>query len=117
MPREMRLERDVKDAVKKMLTEHGWFWWMPPSNAFGRTGIADINAVKDGLFLAIETKLGTRKPTPMQLRFLKDVREHGGYGFVVNEERLGVLGSWLRAFDINDNLSALRVADILTPET
>ena len=84
----MKNEGDVKKAVKKILKEAGWFFWMPPANAYGRSGIADINAVKDGLLLVVETKFGDNKPTPLQAMFLKDVHEAGGLAWVVRETSL-----------------------------
>jgi hypothetical protein len=67
------LEKDVKKGVKMILTKHNWFWWMPPSNAFGRTGISDFHALKAHVFMAIETKVGKKEPTPMQKGFLIDM--------------------------------------------
>lgn len=89
------IERDVKKLVRNLLTEFGWFHWMPPSNAYGKAGIADINAVRDGRFLAIETKVGRNLPTPQQRIFLAQVAAAGGYAFMVNEARLPALRLWL----------------------
>jgi hypothetical protein len=93
------IERDVKRKVRSLLDAAGWFNWMPPSNAYGKSGIADINAVKDGMFLAIETKVGSNRPTPQQRAFLQAVRAHGGLAFVVNEKRLDHLAAWLQNGD------------------
>lgn len=84
----MKNEADVKKAVKKILTEAGWFLWMPPANAYGRSGIADINAVKDGLLMVVETKFGDNKPTPLQAKFLKDVLKAGGIAALVSEKNI-----------------------------
>lgn len=92
-------EKDVKKQVKGLLDKHGWFWWMPPANGFGRTGIADILAVRKGVFLAIETKFGGNKPTPMQIAFLDSVRQEDAFGFVVCEKRLEWLQAWMESFD------------------
>jgi len=92
-------EKDVKREVKKLLDKHGWFWWMPPANGFGKTGIADINAVRKGVFLAVETKFGANKPTIMQTAFLNSVRQEDCFGFVVCEKRVVWLAMWMQAFD------------------
>lgn len=92
-------EKDVKREVKRILDKRDWFWWMPPANGFGRAGISDINAIKNGVFLAIETKFGKNKPTPAQRAFLESVMASRGYGFVVNENRVEWLSSFLDAFD------------------
>jgi hypothetical protein len=92
-------EADVKKQVKKLLNQHHWFWWMPPANGFGRTGISDFNALRGGVFLAIETKFGTNKPTHMQVGFLESVASESGMAFVVNEKNLDALAVWLERFD------------------
>ena len=92
-------EKGVKREVKKLLDVHKYFWWMPPANAYGKSGISDIHAIKAGVFLAIETKFGDRQPTPMQVAFLNSIRSQDAYGFVVNEKTLGWLAVFLQAFD------------------
>lgn len=95
MAREFKSEAHVKAAVKKLLTDAEWFWWMPPSNAYGRSGISDFHALKAGQFLAIETKFGSNTPTAMQVEFLKSVAVHDGWYLVVNEKNLDVLDELL----------------------
>lgn len=95
----MKNEKDVKKAVKKLLDKHGWFYWMPPANGFGRIGVADFNALRGGVFLAIETKFGTNQPTVHQRAYLSSIMAEDGFGFVVNEKRLDCLAKWMDAFD------------------
>ena len=90
-------EDGVKRAVKKLLAQYGWFFWMPPANAFGRSGISDFHALRKGKFLAIETKYGYNKPTPLQQQFLKDVMRNDGYTLVVYEDTLDELEDFLRS--------------------
>jgi len=97
MAREFKSEAHVKAAVKKLLTDAGWFYWMPPSNAYGRSGISDFHALKAGQFLAIETKFGSNKPTAQQAQFLENVALHDGWYLVVNEKNLDALAELLRA--------------------
>lgn len=92
-------EADVKAQVKKLLNLHNWFWWMPPANGFGRSGISDFNALRDGVFLAVETKFGKNKPTAMQIGFLNSVQSESALAFIVNERNLGVFATWLQHFD------------------
>ncbi|MDR3427792.1 hypothetical protein [Silvimonas sp.] len=92
-------EKDVKKEVKRLLDAHGWFWWMPPANGFGKVGISDINALRHGVFLAVETKFGYNKPTPQQKGFLHSINSHDAFGFVVTEKTVGSLQVWLEAFD------------------
>ena len=90
-------EEGVKRAVKKLLVQYGWFFWMPPANAFGRSGISDFHALRKGKFLAIETKYGYNKPTALQQQFLRDVTIHDGHVLVVNENNLDALEDFLRS--------------------
>jgi hypothetical protein len=92
-------ENDVKAEVKKLLNKHGWFWWMPPGNGYGRGGVADFNALHHGVFLAIETKFGSKKPTPAQSAYLESIHAEHGFGFVVNEKLLADLDVWLTLFN------------------
>ena len=91
-------EKDVKRDVKKLLNEFGWYWWMPAANGYGKVGVSDFCALKDGVFIGIETKFGSRKPTAPQNLFLRSVEAQGGFGFVVNEKMLDDLRNWLEAF-------------------
>jgi hypothetical protein len=91
-------ESDVKKEVKRILNHHKFFWWMPPANAFGKSGIADFQALRGGVFLAIETKFGYNKPTPMQLAFLNSVNAESGFAFVVDESNVDHLDRWLMLF-------------------
>jgi hypothetical protein len=92
-------EADVKAEVKKLLTQHGWFYWCPPMNGYGASGVSDFNCLRDGVFLALEAKFGTNKPSAMQNRYLIDVHKQGGMSFVVSDRNLDWFAAWLAAFD------------------
>ena len=93
-------EKDVKAGIKKILDKHGWFWWSPPANAYGRTGISDLHAIKNGVFMVIEAKLDVTKnpPTTMQKGFLGSIAAEAGLAFVVDADRLPILDAFLTAF-------------------
>lgn len=92
-------EKDVKAFVKKVLDKHKWFWWMPPANGFGKAGIADINAIRAGVFLAVETKFGKNKPTVNQKAWLESIIAESGFGMVVSDQNAHVFLQWMQAFD------------------
>lgn len=94
-----RNEKDVKKYVKKLLDKHGYFWWMPPANGFGKVGISDFNAIKTGMFMAIETKFGGNQPTPHQKAYLATVASHDHFAFVVDENNLDRLALFLQQLD------------------
>ena len=92
-------EGAVKAKVKKLLDNHGWFWFMPPANGFGKSGIADILAIKAGMFMAIETKYGVNTPTPQQRGFLHSVAACDHFALVVTDQTLLDLSAFLSALD------------------
>jgi hypothetical protein len=96
------LEADVKKDVQEVLERHGWWWWMPPSSQYSKTGISDFHAIKNRLFMAIETKrgVGVPKPTANQVAFLQKVKEGGHFAFVVNDTRVKHLDAFLGSFEI-----------------
>lgn len=79
-------EKKVKDKVKALLASEGVYFFMPATHGFGRSGVPDIVACVNGLFLAIETKAGTNKPTALQTREIETIRSNNGVAVVVNEE-------------------------------
>lgn len=114
MKRAMRDEGDVKDAVKKLLTKHGWFHFMPPANAYGAGGISDHLACKMGVFLAVECKFGKRSPTALQTRFIGNVRDAGGIGIVVRDATVDDFEWFLIYFDsVNTNGLITCVGDLM----
>lgn len=92
-------EKGVKREVKKLLDKHNWFWIMPAANGYGKAGTSDFIALRSGVFLAVETKFGTNKPTAMQVGFLNSVRAEDGFAFVVSDRNLDWFALWLTAFD------------------
>jgi len=90
----MRDENGVKKNVKKLLDTAGWFWWTIAGSPFGKGGASDICALKNGVFIAIETKFGSNKPSALQKAFLESINAETGFGFVVNEKNI----EWFRTF-------------------
>jgi Holliday junction resolvase len=86
----MTPEGKVKNAVKKLLKQHGIYFYMPVQNGMGVVGIPDIIACWDGRFLAIETKApGKRNNTTanqdVQLALISGA---GGIALVVDDVKL-----------------------------
>lgn len=99
MSKKYESEKDVKQAVKHILTGDGWFWWMPAANGMGTTGISDFCALKKGVFLAVETKFDKNPPTAMQRAYLNSIRAEDGFAFLVSEKEVVFLQSWIAAFN------------------
>ncbi len=81
-------EFKVKQKVKKLLTSYGAYHFSPQTGGYGRSGIPDIVACYEGLFIGIECKAGDNKPTKLQEKELKAIDEAEGTALVINESNL-----------------------------
>ena len=81
-------EKKVKDKVTAVLKEYGAYYFFPPSNGFGRSGIPDIIACLHGHFIAIECKAGKGKPTALQLRELQSIYLAGATALLIREANI-----------------------------
>ena len=99
-------EVHLKTKVKKLLDDHGWFWWMPPANGFGKSGVSDIHCVKPGLFMVIETKDTGNTPTALQKGFLETITAAEHFALVVHPETLGTFNTFLNALDTSIQLQS-----------
>jgi len=98
--------------VKKILDKHGWFWFMPPMNGFGRSGISDFIGVKAGVFMVIETKFGNNTVSAMQRGFLNSVHAEQCFAFVVDDKNIVWFEAFMNAFDT----AALAVTNKTMPD-
>jgi Holliday junction resolvase len=89
-------EKRVKRAVEVMLKNMDVYYFFPPANGYGRSGIPDIICCVNGRFLAIECKAGGNKPTPLQIREIGIIRRAGGVAIVANETNHGLLREVVR---------------------
>lgn len=96
----IKKEGGVKDQIKKLLNFYGWYTWMPAANGFGTGGVHDHLAIKDGVFLTIEAKFGTNKPSALQKSFALTIMANDGFSFCVNERNIDHLAWWLESFEI-----------------
>ena len=78
-------EKKVKDKVAKQLKEIGAYYFYPVTGGFGRSGVPDIIGCYKGIFFGIECKTGKNKPTALQLKHLREIKEAGGMSWVVDE--------------------------------
>lgn len=84
----MKNERDVKQAVRKVLDALApdcWYF-MPVPTGYGRRGVPDFIGCYRGAFFAIETKFGKNKPSPHQLRELGNIGAARGKRTVITED-------------------------------
>ena len=90
-------ESDVKDDIKKILTKHGVWYFMPSMNGYGRSGIPDFVCCIMGRFLAIEAKFGRGTTNINQDRELLAISKSGGVSMVINEVSMPTLEAYLAA--------------------
>ena len=72
-------ESNLSNKIKKWLNDNGFKAWKVWQGQYSEGGIADIHGIRDGKYLACETKTKDGKPSALQLRFLRHVSERGGY--------------------------------------
>ena len=84
-------EGKVKEKVKAILKRRGVWYCMPRGQTYGRAGVPDFLCCYRGRFIAIETKAGRGKATPLQLRELKDIFGHQGIALIIREDNIDVL--------------------------
>lgn len=97
----MKNEGDVKKAVKKILHDYleaGLWYFMPPANGYGRSGIPDFVGCVKGKFFAIETKFGANDLTANQLREIGAIKYCDGEVWVVREVNLSEFEAEFRAW-------------------
>ena len=86
----------VKRRVRLILDRHEVYYFFPPANGYGRTGIPDVICCVNGYFIGIECKAGKNTPTALQSREIDRIVASNGVAMVVNEENLDVLEDLIR---------------------
>ena len=84
-------EGKVKVAVVKLLNKYDAYYFFPPANGYGRSGVPDIVCCVKGKFVAIECKAGKNTTTALQDREINRIRTAEGHAMVVNEENIELL--------------------------
>ena len=77
-------EGKVKNKVRRILKQHGAYYHQPVMNGMGAPSL-DFVCCHRGAYFAIETKAGTKKPTPRQETTMEEIRRAEGLAFLVNE--------------------------------
>ena len=106
MPNDSRpiKEKQVKNAVKKVLVTHGCYYFMPVQSGYGSAAL-DFICCHKGRFLSIETKAPGKHPSPRQELIISNINEAGGATLVIGESYdhtaktfsgMGMLEAWLQ---------------------
>jgi Holliday junction resolvase len=89
-------EKRVKEKVVRVLKEENVYYFFPATHGYGRSGVPDIIICVNGLFLAVECKAGTNKPTALQISEIEAIRRNNGVAVVVNEENWDMVRELIR---------------------
>jgi hypothetical protein len=95
----MKNEGDVKKIVKETLKSSPVCWWfMPPANGYGRSGIPDFIGCVNGYMFAIETKFGRGTTTANQDREIAALSQAGAQVWIVRETSVDVWETEFKAW-------------------
>jgi len=95
MTPEAKVKKKVVDVIKK----NGAYYFFPATGGYGRSGVPDIVCCYRGMFVAIECKAGSNKPTALQEAEMDKIRQTQGFVRVVNEDNIADVQE---VFDIID---------------
>jgi hypothetical protein len=77
-------ESKVKKKLTDMLKKHAVWYFFPPNNGLGKSGVPDLIGCVNGVFFGVECKADAKKlATPLQIACGKAIRAAGGYWFLV----------------------------------
>ena len=80
-------EGKIKRKLDRVLKQEGVWFFNPQAGPFGRAGIPDKIACIGGKFVGIECKADkTKKPTPLQIKAMKEIEMAGGKCFLVYDD-------------------------------
>ena len=95
-------EKKVKDKIKKILEEHGAYYFMPATGGYGKSGVPDIVACLRGKFIGIECKANGNKPTALQEKNLTEIMTVGGFSVLIDEGGMPMFKSMLEQLKTSD---------------
>lgn len=79
----MAQEKIFENKIKKYLKDKGCYCVKYFGCNYSTSGTPDILACVNGYFVAIEVKAQTGKPSELQLAKIRQIREAGGFAYVV----------------------------------
>ncbi len=80
----MAAEKNFENKVKKYLLESGcWILKYWGGASYTKSGIPDLLVCCSGMFIGIELKSPSGKPTELQIYNLRKIDEAGGYGILL----------------------------------
>ena len=86
-----------KAEIKKYLDSIDAWYFCPYMAGFGKSGVPDIIACIDGIFVGVEVKREGKEPTPIQTQRMQEIEAAGGFAFAGTAKR--VISDMKLAFD------------------
>lgn len=77
-----------KDEIKKYLDSIGAWYFCPYMAGFGKSGVPDIIACFNGMFIGIEVKRDGKLPTALQAKRMYEILTCGGLAYWGTSERV-----------------------------
>jgi len=77
-------EKVLQARIIKYFKENGFFVRKWHQGRYAGRGMPDIHALKNGKAFYIEVKCPGKKPTPIQLHTMEQLKQHGGVVFWVD---------------------------------
>lgn len=84
----MTPEAKVKSKVVDVIKKNRAYYFFPATGGYGRSGVPDIVCCYRGVFVGIECKAGSNKPTALQEAEMQKIRDAGGFTVVINEDNI-----------------------------
>lgn len=93
-------EKEITHGIRNLLKTFRIFHWKNFGGPMGEKGVPDILGIYQGKFLGIEVKTPAGKLSDHQSRFLQNINDAGGIGFVARDvqtviDKLGLQNRFL----------------------
>ena len=80
----MATEKSFENRIKTLLHQEGcWLIKYWGGGEYTKAGVPDILCCCKGSFLGIEVKSKSGKPSPLQIKNLRDINRSGGYAILL----------------------------------
>ncbi|BBQ04322.1 hypothetical protein [Enterococcus phage Bp29] len=78
-------ESQFSKQVVKYLKEKGALVNVNTANMFDKVGRSDVECCYKGYWISLELKVGDYTADPLQISYLQNVREAGGFGLILRD--------------------------------
>ena len=100
----MAAEKDYENRIKDYLTKQGcWYIKYWGGGGFTRSGVPDLLICCSGYFIAAEVKAKNGRPSDLQLKKLRDIREAGGIAILLYPDDFETFKRLIRAVQAEEH--------------